>query len=202
MFNDKYKLETLVFRGVKTNTRRIIPTDVINYTDTGCLLMCDGTIREEKDKDYNCYETFDGDWVDVRDVSGYEVGELVAIAQSYNTLVRSFAPNAPLFKKWASYCEAKAPSANNKMFVKAELMPFHIKITNKRVERLQDISDEDCMREGVQQYYSCGTFYIEGVKKEFNTPREAFAYLIDKVSGKGTWDKNPWVYVYDFITKK
>ena len=32
----------------------------------------------------------------------------------------------------------------------------------------------------------------------FNTPREAFAHLIDKVSGKGTWDKNPYVFVYDF----
>lgn len=26
----------------------------------------------------------------------------------------------------------------------------------------------------------------------------AFASLIDKVSGKGTWDSNPWVIVYEF----
>ena len=34
--------------------------------------------------------------------------------------------------------------------------------------------------------------------KLFPTPREAFASLIDKVSGRGTWDRNPWVVVYEF----
>ena len=28
--------------------------------------------------------------------------------------------------------------------------------------------------------------------------REAFALLIDKVSGKGTWESNPWVVAYSF----
>lgn len=28
--------------------------------------------------------------------------------------------------------------------------------------------------------------------------REAFAYLIDMVSGKGTWESNPWVVAYSF----
>lgn len=35
--------------------------------------------------------------------------------------------------------------------------------------------------------------------KTFPTPREAFAALIDKkISGKGTWDNNPWVVAYSF----
>lgn len=90
-----------------------------------------------------------------------------------------------------------------KMFVKAEYMPHHIRITDVRVERLQDISDEDCLREGVlfseryampygiPDYPHYGFFY-------YNTPREAFAALIDKVSGQGTWDSNPLVWVYSF----
>lgn len=32
----------------------------------------------------------------------------------------------------------------------------------------------------------------------FQTPRDAFAMLIDKVSGRGTWASNPWVVVYEF----
>lgn len=32
----------------------------------------------------------------------------------------------------------------------------------------------------------------------FPNPCEAFAVLIDKVSGKGTWESNPYVFVYDF----
>ena len=27
---------------------------------------------------------------------------------------------------------------------------------------------------------------------------DAYEILIDKVSGKGTWERNPYVFVYDF----
>ena len=44
---------------------------------------------------------------------------------------------------------------------------------------------------------------IEGNKDNgFDTPREAFAALIDKVSGKGTWESNPYVWVYEFELMK
>lgn len=68
---------------------------------------------------------------------------------------------------------------------------------------LQDMSVEDCMKEGVlkgefrntwDKYY---LYYGEGIKT-FKTPRYAFATLINKISGKGTCDSNPWVWVYDF----
>lgn len=29
-------------------------------------------------------------------------------------------------------------------------------------------------------------------------PCEAYSVLIDRISGKGTWDSNPYVFVYDF----
>ena len=89
----------------------------------------------------------------------------------------------------------------NKMFVRAELMPNQIRITNVRVECLQDISDDDCLKEGVRKVVNengIDVQYYVGHDACFETPREAFANLIDKVSGKGTWDSNPWVWVYDF----
>lgn len=44
-----------------------------------------------------------------------------------------------------------------------------------------------------------GGFEFEGNEDDgFDTPREAFAALIDKVSGKGTWESNPYVFVYEF----
>ena len=33
---------------------------------------------------------------------------------------------------------------------------------------------------------------------DYFSPRDAFADLIDKVSGKGTWEENPFVWVYEF----
>lgn len=29
-------------------------------------------------------------------------------------------------------------------------------------------------------------------------PRQFYAALINKISSKGTWEKSPWVFVYNF----
>lgn len=101
------------------------------------------------------------------------------------------------------------PDWTNKMFVKADLMPRHIEFTDRKVERLQDISDEDCLKEGIYEdsgddEFPPSIFYeFEGNKDNgFDTPREAFAALIDKVSGKGTWESNPYVWAYEFELMK
>lgn len=81
-------------------------------------------------------------------------------------------------------------------------MPYKVRITGVHVERLQDISDEDCLREGVRYLPEINKYYFERTDKDqgfyFNSPREDFAALIDKVSGRGTWDMNPYVVVYEF----
>lgn len=39
---------------------------------------------------------------------------------------------------------------------------------------------------------------IIAFSNNFATAKESFACLIDKMSGKGTWESNPYVWVYDF----
>lgn len=130
----------------------------------------------------------------------YKVGEVVAIAQCYESIYNKIG----LEHLYESFiCTA---GWNNKMFVKAELMPHHIRITKMRVERLQNISDEDCLKDGIRKAKNCGKVVygyntiIDGTSYTclHYTPREAFASLIDKVSGKGTWETNKKVYVYEF----
>ena len=93
-------------------------------------------------------------------------------------------------------------SLNKHLVVKADLMPYHIYITNVRIERLQDISEEDCLAEGIVDFESKinkAHFYsITEKSATYSTPREQFAQLIDKLSGKGTWASNPFVFVYEF----
>ena len=136
----------------------------------------------------------------------YAIGEEIAVAQSYKSIVEQDPDNdyGNYYVKQFRY----APGWTNKMFVRADLMPHRIRITGIRVERLQDISDEDCIREGIttitEGKNEVGNAYgwnvkIDALERDsFFTPRAAFAALIDKVSGRGTWERNPWVPAYTF----
>lgn len=176
MFNDRFGLTKSVLEGRKTITRRAVPEE---------LLECITWYAQEDDAEI-IYR--------LRANSTYKVGEVVAIAQAYEDIYND-AYHMGLYCRTAGW--------TNKMFVRAERMPHHIKITNVSVERLQDISDDDFLREGLI-YSPVGVnnygFYSEkdNCVYYFYTPRAAFAALIDKMCGKGIWESNPMVWVYEF----
>ena len=194
MFNDRYGLTDAVIEGRKTVTRRIISG--IDFP----VNMVMGRVLP--DKDGKIYAVANGENIIVK--LRYKVGEVVAVAQSYEQVYRQGNMDADdAIIRGLKY----DPGMCNKMYVRAALMPHQIRITGIRCERLWDISDEDCMKEGVVDvtYFKTGgrpyeLFALPGHEYEetFNTPRRAFAALIDKVSGRGTWDRNPWVVVYEF----
>lgn len=265
MFSDKYCLTQAVLDGTKTMTRRMLKP---------------GTPL--------------GNWMEIEKDLPYKVGEVVAIAQSYNAI------GNPQYDKSGR----DAAGNTNKMFVKAALMPHHIKITDVKIERLRDISYKDCIKEGIDFFlkllckkasekyeknaddihwitgrdydqsisycYQCAKKEVEILNQGINDEsekyiieggwgtendhpcfcqkcgkpllfdfcgdvdlelknldfkhesdlyilnqilsqddedaqkvirhfaREAFAALIDKINGKGTWEKNPWVVAYSF----
>ena len=197
MFNDKYCLTQAVLDGTKTMTRRVVPQSLLDKYDAWYE---DFLYKQIGLEEYLSVEEY------VLNFTAYNIGEIVAIAQSYHTLNKS-GYTAP---EWLDHvCESSA-GYENKMFVRADLMPHHIRITDVKVERLQDISDDDIMREGVREQIVAGNkdYYFETDKVVaglhctnlifFKTPQEAFAYLIDKVSCKGIWESNPWVVAYSF----
>ena len=169
MFNDEYGLTQAVLDGRKTMTRRIVRGEI----PLGNL--------EETEK-----------------YAPYQVGEIVAIAQAYKYIYKKggFDMHDPF-----TFLQESA-GWTNKMFVKAELMPHHIKITGFSIERMQEITNEDCLKEGIQVlkggFRNQDAYTFKGENLWFKTPRKALAALIDKVSGKGTWKRNPLVWVYEF----
>lgn len=212
MFNDKYSLTQAVLNGRKTMTRRIIKCPETYKGSPVKGLRITGSKDIRLAVEMLVYNEECDDFVPMYIQPRYEIGEVIAVAQSYESLGMN--PEIALNDKdgIGFYTKTKfAPGWKNKMFVRADLMPHHIRITNIKIERLQDISDEDCLREGVElntrQYECDGTKYycVRGLGywraigcTNFNTPREAFAALIDKVSGKGTWESNPYVFAYEF----
>ena len=65
-----------------------------------------------------------------------------------------------------------------------------LEITDVRVQRLQDISEEDAMAEGVDWRDYAGL--------ASKTARKLFADLWESINGKDSWHANPWVWVYEF----
>lgn len=98
----------------------------------------------------------------------------------------------------------------NKLFMPAWCARRFIKITNYRAEALQDITDIGCVREGIKKIEGEVIGYPVGVSFNYSngfanwtTYREAYADLIDRINGKGTWNSNPFVWVYDYeLTEK
>ena len=87
-----------------------------------------------------------------------------------------------------------------------------LEITNIRVERLQDISEEDAIDEGIQEYegivdikcYSGSPVEIHGIRYgkdcEHEDPINAFEELWDAIykETEKSWDNEPWVWVVEF----
>lgn len=211
MFNDECGLTQAVLDGRKTMTRRVCKYDRPNETYDIVFPVFE---PNDYDNDGNIVSPLNyafGWKNDKGDFTGwnipkYKVGEVVAVAQCYKSLGMN--PEIALDDKdgIGFYTKTKfAPGWKNKMFVRADLMPHHIHITDIKVERLQNISDEDCLKEGIYKG-QCGSadthfmdvYYYKGDIQPYCTPREAFAALIDKVSGKGAWESNPYVFVYEF----
>ena len=212
MFNDKLGLTQAVLEGLKTMTRRICKYD---RPDESWDIVFPVFGSKDYDNEGNLvsplfgafgWKNKDGDFTGWNNPL-YKVGEVVAIAQSYRDL--GYSPDSlDRHPKDLSIRGLMKNSAgwNNKMFVKSYACKHHIKITNVKVERLQDISDEDCLKEGIIHAYTDNN----GIKR-YHTPhtkrgylstdvaQQAFSFLIDKVSGKGTWESNPFVFAYEFV---
>lgn len=220
MFNDKYQLTKAVLEGRKTQTRRIIKCPRTFKGEWVAGFNIHIRKSDKKVVDWPCmYDADEREFDGGEILPRYMVGEIVAIAQSYKDLGYNKIALDRSPKDWRIVrgTLGKCKGWNNKMFVRAEACVHQIKITNIRIQRLQDISDEDCLAEGVvksvhniptQAPQSIVGYYPSLSLKEaadkvgwghtYSTPQYAYAALIDKVSGKGTWESNPWVFVYEF----
>ena len=202
MFNDKYCLTQAVLNGTKTMTRRKFTLTLDKEVDDKLIRVYPSRVFFDNGKWLFDYEGRAYN-LPKENYPRYEVGDVVAIAQSYKNIAsnRDEAETVlDLYKignNFLTMDEMGRAGWNNKMFVRADLMPHHIKITNVKIERLRDISEEDALKEGICEL--AFSYYLpNGYGKSFNRPREAFADLIDRISGKGTWERNPFVVVYSF----
>ncbi|EPM81266.1 hypothetical protein A249_31829, partial [Pseudomonas syringae pv. actinidiae ICMP 18804] len=75
-----------------------------------------------------------------------------------------------------------------------------LEITAVRVERLQDISEDQARAEGVQLYTDHAElgkwWHVDGIETYSADPRKSFELLWTSVGSD--WNANPWVWVVEF----
>lgn len=218
MFNDRFLLTKAVIEGDKTQSRSIIYPQP-KYSPFGGMVWKDymsGLSVDDRPGHPDlkgAYRNFAKSLPYRNKRFVYKPGEILAVAQPYSYLY------AEKIKDWIkhNYYHLYEDAADNfakefvhssgwsnKLYVKAKLMKHHIIINDLKVERLQDISDKDILKEGIKQFDEKFGFYDNkrNCNQLFDTARLAYEALVDLLFGKDTWENNPYVIVYDFeITK-
>lgn len=199
MFNDKYGLTDAVLTGRKTMTRRII-RNLSDFDPRQEWILWGSDNKGKENIGIFRYETYK-----YSVYPQYQPGEVVAVAQSYKDLdysLNGFATNPDRTCGISRGFAQKYIGWNNKMFVSAKFMPHQIRIIEIKLERLQDISEKDCLKEGLMKMFwgYCYEYHDRHGRsfKGSDRIRDVFADLIDGISGKGTWALNPFVFAYNF----
>ena len=192
-----------VAAGQKTQTRRIInPQPDSRGFRTTNIMFEDWHGREIRPK-YKVGETvyLKEPYAETCDEYGTPI-----IAYKFGGKPRLKLPDSLGCEMDTDWCIDNYPACGkwkNKLFMPESAARHFVKITTVKAERLQDISEEDCFKEGIEKVIWRGEIikksehYFNGYES-YNTPIEAYAELIDRINGNGIWERNPWVWAYDF----
>jgi hypothetical protein len=76
---------------------------------------------------------------------------------------------------------------------------LRIEITSVRCERLQEITEEDAIAEGVEAVPAHGKWCDPARGREGHwSYRKAYARRWESIHGPGAWEENPWVFAYGY----
>ena len=201
-----------ILDGRKTQTRRIYK--VRKHPDTGCEMAASELVREPQHViDRICPYGQPGDRLWVRETWSFNFlgGSSVAgvVNQHYCVDYHAGGESKELFRNhhapdlmrlYDSQLGAWRPSIHMPRWASRILL----EVTGVRVERLQDISDNDCLAEGIHRiaHGREGYFYhhdrTDPHPKNWCHPDDAYRELWEQINGAGSWEANPWVWIIEF----
>lgn len=136
----------------------------------------------------------------------YKKGDILYVRETWcddKQFTKDDTPGQYFYK--ASSPDDLEPKWKPSIHMPKEAARIFLRVTNVRVERLQEMKDEDCEKEGLENFCKkCSTLFSEcdtclndgGIKEDF---KELWDSTIKK-SDLATygWDANPWVWVIEF----
>lgn len=207
--------------GIKSKTRRTKGLEGINDDPGSWNLYMSGLYQEESESGYLAiFLKTDGSWISQACLSRYNVGDILWVRETYKTKyikggLDGFKLQYPGVCPWIYATDGLAESKGYGSWKPSIHMPkeaarIFLKVTDVSVERLQDISDEDAVAEGIMplamsamQRPKGGQLYVnycnpEELFMDGLPPIESFISLWCSINGKDSWGSNPWVWVYEF----
>lgn len=148
-----------------------------------------------------------GDQLWVRETFGYQVANLGGTPHE-QVVYRASNLDAV---KWTAACGKSAPIKwKPSIHMPRSASRITLEITGIRIERLQEINNDDAIAEGAQNFQGLPSIHPYGQDARWSmenptatdqclgNARTAFAKYFCKISGQATWDINPWVWVIEF----
>ena len=184
-----------ILDGRKTMTRRIVKMDGAKITDGKWGYSCftpDGhiSLRGNIDKRQHGEQ-----FIKLK----YKVGDILWVREMWAEYYDPHDyPFDPIFAYKADN-NAKPKRWKPSIHMPKAACRLFLQITDVRVERLKDISEEDAIAEGVEQNRD-GSWrdYIEPNQLPQDCARASFISLWMKINGPESWESNPWVWVVSF----
>ena len=191
-----------ILAGRKTQTRRTKGLKVVNDNPDSHLFNSFSI-----DNDNATFKKVEGMWQGV-DVP-YKTGDILWVREKFRKHINCETGEFTNYSYYADMPENFHKQYPNKhkpsIHMPKEACRLFLKITNVRVERLKDITENDAIAEGVdkkgEMYYD---YYSEipQVGRDFyfkiETAKISFMGLWCKINGVDSWRSNPFVWVIEF----
>jgi hypothetical protein len=124
-----------------------------------------------------------------------EVGDIIWVRETFAPIINTegqetfvYKADDDFYKDTIEDWKGWKPS----LFMPKDACRLFLKITNIRVERLQDISEADAEYEGAKK------MPLEHLGGAFPNHKSGFESLWQSINGKESWDSNPYVWVIEF----
>lgn len=196
----KTEMVKAILEGRKTQTRRVVKINIrreIEGNSPTCFSVFDKSGLQYYNKKLDeplTAESF---------CPFGEVGEILWVKETWSPLVVGGGKNFDLISYKANGDIPSADGWEPSLFMPKSACRLKLRITNIRCERLNDITEEDAKKEGVEPIENGYKQYIKTrLDKVTEYASYSFMTLWESINGKDSWKKNPWVWVIEFEAMK
>lgn len=160
------------------------------------------TRRVMKPQPTNDDINFIEDWSDVP-MCKYLIGDVLWVRETFKP--NNIPTGWPFHYRAANdtFTDPENEKWKPNIFMPKAACRIFLEITNIRVERLNDISEQDAIAEGIERT-DFNSFFNEYYKNYLPTgytdllPKDSFKSLWQSINGKDSWEANQWVWVISF----